>query len=142
VLGVGRKESYGEFFSTDFYIVGLCSKKEHSFKLFRETIIFTYLRTKASILWSSILLRIKNKPFFLYYAPYVSTYFLAASKDLLDLRMRRAYMEINVHELDFFMAKLLKNPDSLKIDRKYNVLLTVIMVHFYGNQQGIPTFRR
>ncbi|SDS64109.1 arylsulfatase [Gramella sp. MAR_2010_147] len=64
----------------------------------------------------------KDKPFFLYYSPYVPHVPLAVSKEFLGSTQAGPYGDY-VHELDFYIGKLLKGLDNLGLSDNTIVIL-------------------
>jgi len=106
----------------DFYNVDFAQNKEH-LKVIPRDQYLSLITDKSSQFMEQHIAENKNKPFFLYYAPYVPHIPLAASKDFIGSTDAGLYGDY-VHELDFYIGKLLKTLDSLKLTENTIVLFT------------------
>ncbi len=97
----------------DYYNVDSAQNKEH-LKFFPREQYLSYITDKSSQFMKDHLKQNKDEPFFLYYAPYVPHIPLAVSKRFIGSTDAGLYGDY-VHELDFYIGKLLKTLDSLEL---------------------------
>jgi arylsulfatase A len=104
----------------DFYNVDSAQNKEH-LKVIPRDQYLSLITDKSSQFMGQHIAQNKDKPFFLYYAPYVPHVPLAVSKDFIGSTDAGLYGDY-VHELDFYIGKLMKTLDSLKLTENTIVL--------------------
>ena len=97
----------------DYYNVDSAQNKEHLNVIPRDEYL-SLITNKSTQFIQQHVAKDGSKPFFLYYAPYVPHIPLAASKDFIGSTDAGLYGDY-VHELDFYIGKLLNTLDSLKL---------------------------
>ena len=104
----------------DYYNVDSAQNKEHLKTIPRDEYL-SLITDKSTQFMQEHVAEHRKKPFFLYYSPYVPHIPLAASKDFIGSTDAGLYGDY-VHELDFYIGKLLKTLDSLKLAENTIVL--------------------
>ena len=122
----------------DFYNVDSAQNKEHLKAIPRDEYL-SLITDKSTQFIHQHVAKDGSKPFFLYYSPYVPYIPLAASKDFIGSTDAGPYGD-NVHELDFYIGKLLKTLDSLKLAENTIVLFTSDNGSIFSETSGDTDF--
>ncbi|SHJ62522.1 Arylsulfatase A [Pseudozobellia thermophila] len=109
---LGNKEVIG-FLEHDYYNVDSATNKEHLKQFPRERYL-SFLTDRSTRFVEEHTEKNDGNPFFLYYAPYVPHIPLAVGDSFIGATDAGLYGDY-VHELDFYIGKLLKKLDSLKL---------------------------
>ncbi|WP_158285096.1 sulfatase family protein [Arenibacter aquaticus] len=104
----------------DYYNVDAAQNKEH-LKLFPREQYLSFITDRSTQFLTDHVDKDKDNPFFLYYAPYVPHIPLAVSDNFIGSTDAGLYGDY-VHELDFYIGKLLKTLDSLQLSDNTLVL--------------------